>query len=357
MSSSRMSLRADDKPHNSSKGKGIILETPYKPGFIDDSDLESVKMAVDKELDDISNAFYQTIERTADTITRIDKIEIGTDGIGAKIEEVDRVSKEADIALASRITTIQAEVDGNKSAIITESEARASADEVITKRVDTILGAMEGDLGPLVGQIQEDLRVLADKDSVLAERINTVEAEYKTADGDIRASVTAEESARVSADQALASSISTVKSELDGNIAAVKQYAETEVTKLDGQVNRINAKWGVELDVNGKISGIQMNNDGARSNFEVRADSFRFTDTGGGTSGGFVSEGGVTKFNGELQAARGSFAGDISAATGTFSGSINVAHQGGNVGMKITNSQILVFDEHGRLRMRMGWLG
>lgn len=360
MTNSRLKLMAladDEKPTNSSRGKGLILETPYRPGFVDDKDLETVKMALDKELSEISNAFYQTTERTADTITRVDRIEIGTDGIGAKIEEVDKVSKERDEALASRITTLSATVDNNTSSIVTESEARATADEVMTKRIDTILGSMEGDLGPLVGQFQEQIRVLGEQDGILAERITTLDAEYKTADGDIRASVSAEESARVSADQALASSISTVKSELDGEIASVKQFAETEVSKLDGEVDKINAKWGVELDVNGKISGVVMNNNGARSNFEVRADVFRFTDTSGGTSGGFVSSGGITHFNGALSAATGSFAGDISAATGTFTGGIRIQDQGGNVGMKISNNQILVYDEHGRLRMRMGWLG
>lgn len=297
MSNSRMRLmtKAVEKPTNSSKGKGLILETPYKPGFVDDKDLETVKMAVDKELSDISNAFYQTTERTADTITRIDKIEIGTDGIGAKIEEVDRVSKEGDIALASRITTISAHVNQNTSSIITESEARASADEVITKRVDTILGAMQGDLGPLVGQIQEDLRVLATTDGVLASRIDTVSAEYKTADEGIKASIKTEEEARVTADKALASQITTVESKLGQDIASVKQYADTEISKVDGKVNTINAKWGVSVNVNDKITGIQLNNDGKSSAFSVQADRFTFSDGSNTTNPPFEIVGGHTR--------------------------------------------------------------
>ena len=45
------------------------FEITYKPGFVDDKDLESVKMAVDKELSSISNAFYQ-ISETASLIQR-----------------------------------------------------------------------------------------------------------------------------------------------------------------------------------------------------------------------------------------------------------------------------------------------
>lgn len=296
MSSSRLKLRVDDdQPHNSSRGKGIILETPYKPGFIDDADLETVKMAVDKELSDISNAFYQTIEKTADTITRIDRIEVDTDGVNAKIEEVDRVSKEGDEALASRITTLSATVGDNTSSIVTESEARASADEVITKRVDTILGSMQGDLGPLVGQFQEQIRVLGEADSVLAERITNLDAEYKTADGDIRASVSAEETARVSGDAALASSISTVETKLGQDIAAVQQYASTEISKVEGEVNKVNAKWGVSVNVNDKITGIQLNNDGKSTSFNVQADRFTISDGTNDTIPPFEVVGGNTR--------------------------------------------------------------
>ncbi|MGL5015599.1 MAG: hypothetical protein ACRC6V_15135 [Bacteroidales bacterium] len=44
----------------STKGGGV--EFIYKPGFVDDANLESVKMAVDKELSLISNSFYRLAE-------------------------------------------------------------------------------------------------------------------------------------------------------------------------------------------------------------------------------------------------------------------------------------------------------
>lgn len=303
MTNSRMRLIAtaadDDSPHNSSKGKGIILETPYKPGFIDDADLETVKMAMDKELSEISNAFYQTIERTADTITRVDKLEIGGDTqfgeLLAKIEEVDKVSKEGDVALASRITTISAEVGDNKSSITTESTARAEGDKVITERVDNILGAMQGDLGPLVGQIQTELRVLADTDSVLAQRIDTISAEYKTADDTIKASVKTETDARVSADQSLTTQINTAKSELAGNIATVEQNASTEIKKVDGKVVKVEAKWGISTNVNGKITGISTNNDGKTGTVDIVADKFTISDGTNTTNPPFQVVGGHTR--------------------------------------------------------------
>lgn len=44
----------------SMKGGGV--EFIYKPGFIDDTSLELIKMAVDKELSLISNSFYKIAE-------------------------------------------------------------------------------------------------------------------------------------------------------------------------------------------------------------------------------------------------------------------------------------------------------
>lgn len=299
MNNSRLKLAAradDDKPHNSSKGKGVIIETPYKPGFVDHKDLESVKMAVDKEFSDISNAFYKTTERTADTITRIDKMEIGEGDMWARIEEVDKVSKEGDEVLASRITTISAEIGENTAMIRQESEARVSADEATAKRIDSIVGAFGGELGPLFAEIDNNFKVLSNADSALASRIETTKAEYEAADDLIKASVLTETNARVTADESLAKEITTVKSELGGQIASVKQFTETEIAKVDGQVDKINAKWGVDVNVNGKVTGIVLNNDGKKSSFEVLADRFIVTD---GTTARqpLVVEGGVVKLN------------------------------------------------------------
>lgn len=320
---SRMRLRADDdKPTNSSRGKGLILETPYKPGFVDDKDLETVKMAVDKELSDISNAFYQTTERTADTITRIDKIEIEGDDLLAKIEEVDRVSKENDEALASRITTISAEVGKNTASITTESEARVTADEATAKRIDSIVGAFGGELGPLFAEIDSNFQVLSKADEALAKRIDTTKAEYEAADIQIKASVVTETQARVTADNSLASQITTVKTQLDKDIASVQQYASTEITKVDGKansnasaINTVNAKWGVTVDVNGNVAGVELNNGSKGSEFKIRADRFYFTD-GVSAIPPFAVSGGTVYMNNVV--VRGTlYAQDVSGDMGT----------------------------------------
>lgn len=324
MSNSRMKLtREVVKPTNSSRGKGLILETPYKPGFVEDKDLESVKMAVDKELSEVANAFQITTERTADTITRIDKLEIGGgesfDRIYAAITQVDKVSKEGDAALAERIVKLEAEVGED-----------------------------------IRGAIEEEARVRADADGALAERITTLKASSEAGD------------------------------------ATLTQ----EMTVVSTTLGKVEAKWGVSMDVNGKVSGVSMNNDGDSSEFNVVADKFRVSDgttdlapfevvgqntriksalvehiqsdNWDATNGWAINSKGDAvfrngEFRGDIRGESGYFKGDlaganITGATGTFSGGLNITDQGGNVGMKITNSQILIYDEAGRLRVKMGRL-
>lgn len=289
----------EEKPSNSSRGKGLILETPYKPGFVEDKDLETVKMAVDKEFSEISNAFHQTTERTADTITRVDKIEIETDGIGAKIEEVDKVSKEGDKALAERITTFEAKVDGEfgevNAKIVETNRVMAEQDGILAEKIESISGAFEGELGPLIASIDEVRKISIDGDKALATSISDLKVEMQTADSKLEASISTESTARVEADKAQTEQLNTATSKLDGQIASVQQYASTEITKLDGEVNRINSKWGVQTNVNGKVSGIQLNNDGASSSFDVVADRFTISDGTSNTNPPFQVVGGHTR--------------------------------------------------------------
>ncbi|MGL5012696.1 MAG: hypothetical protein ACRC6V_00180, partial [Bacteroidales bacterium] len=202
----RLMTRADDdKPHNSSKGKGIILETPYKPGFVDDKDLETVKMAVDKELSDISNAFYQTVERTADTITRVDKLEIdGSNQYGelkAEISRVDKVSVAGDKALAESIETWTATVNnefGEVNAAIKETNrVLVEGDKLLAERIESIVGSFEGELGPLFASIDEVRQLSITGDQALATTIDDMKVSFETADKDLSAQIKTESEARV----------------------------------------------------------------------------------------------------------------------------------------------------------------
>lgn len=289
----------EDTPTNTSRDFGKVLENVYKPGFVDQDNLENTKMAVDRELGEISKAFFQTSERTTDTIKKIETIEIENDHLAARIEEVDFVSKQDDIALAQRIVTVEAEyqaADANLSAsIVTETTARTSADSALAQQITTIDAAYKAADTTLNASITSESTARASADSALASQITSVDAAYKAADTTIRASVTTETNARVSADNALSSQITTVESELGDDIAAVQTYATTNINRIDGEVNAVEAKWGVRVNVNNKITGIVLNNNGNQTSFAVQADQFIISDGTTNTGAPFEVIGGVTK--------------------------------------------------------------
>ncbi|EQA96860.1 phage tail tip fiber protein [Sphingobium baderi] len=70
---------------------------------------------------------------------------------------------------------------------------------------------------------------------------------------------------------------------------------QTAITTLNNNVTTLFGRWGVEIDVNGYVSGVTMNNNGSRSNFIIRADRFAITSSAGaGTAYPFEVISGVT---------------------------------------------------------------
>lgn len=249
----RAKQEAEKKPTNTSKGEGLILEAPYKPGFVDHKNLETVKMAVDKELSQVANAFHTTTERTAESIKRLDKLELQ---IG----------------------------DGIQGVIAEEAEIRKEQDGILSRKIDT------------------------------------------------------------------------VKAESSSGIAEVKQTTSA----LSDGLGKIEAKWGVQTNVNDKIAGIQLNNDGKFSSFSVIADSFTISNgtfdstppfevVGSetriksalvenissdnytpGVSGWNIDKDGKAEFSdvfvrGHVEATSGSFKGRVEADSGIFKGHVEAA--------------------------------
>lgn len=303
----------------------------YKPGFIDTSTPEMMKMSLDRELGEISKALYQTDEVSN---TKDNKVYKGS--WNPKSGAYPNAGKEN--SWWDVITDNDAIVpfDGKdwktfqKLEYLTETRTYQQVEDQGTQIIKERIREIAASSGGSNAAIKALEKIVIDGDTALATRIDTVETSYKSADTLIKASVTSEANARASGDSANSSKIDTVKAELSGNIASVKTTSDAALSKA----GQMEAKWGVTVDVNGKVSGVSLNSGAASSDFSVRADRFSFSDTSGNKSYGFTSSGGVT----------------------TFTGSIAVADQGGNVGMKITNSQILVYDEQGRLRVKIGRL-
>jgi len=56
----------------------------------------------------------------------------------------------------------------------------------------------------------------------------------------------------------------------------------TAITTLNSNVSSLMGRWGVEIDVNGYVSGVTTNNNGTRADFTIRADKFAIVSPGGG---------------------------------------------------------------------------
>ena len=386
----------------------------YLPRFLDNTDLSTLKSSIDQELSDIAMHFEQ--DRQV-----VSKIVPGSDFKGIwdactkvypKAEEnstwdvavtcgttvefdgktwetgqqliylanpdvyVQRTNpvivgiKTAVEKLEVEVANAKSSITDNKTAIAETNFAFAEADRKLQSEVDGNKAA-----------IQITSTTVADLTQTVANNMETLRAEYKTGDADNAAEIQINKTAIATANSAMASMDTRLQSEIDGNKAGISNAMSTIATVKDGVTN-LESKWTVQADVNGKISGIEMVNNGLKSNFTILTDQFVVTD---GTTnkqpftieGGNVAmnnaivrghiEAGSGSFNGHVNATSGSFTGAVYANTGSFkghieadsgyfNGSLNVQDQSGNVGMKITNNQILIYDQSGVLRVKIGRL-
>ena len=306
------------KPSNTSRGDGRVLEILYKPGFLEDKNISELKRTVDKELSDISNAFYKNTRIDIDTHKRIDELTIESKELSAKIEVVDTVSKAEDAALAQRITTFESQIGDVSALIKEETTARVDADSAMAMRIDSIVGAFGGELGPLFAEIDNNFKVLSTADEAISERLEQTNASYQQADRTLDAAISTETTARVSADSLLARSVESVSSTLGADIASVRQGAEASINATNG---RLDAVWGLEVTAGDTIAGIKVGAAGAgTSEIKMLADRVSFTD-GASTTRPITIENGKAAFNdviirGALYGQSGTFTGEVNATSG-----------------------------------------
>ena len=86
--------------------------------------------------------------------------------------------------------------------------------------------------------------------------------------------ISSEQTARADADSAIASDVTSLTTTVGNNTASI--------SSVSSSVNGIEAKYGVEIDNNGSISGFQLlSGVGSPSAFNVRADQFNLFDANG----------------------------------------------------------------------------
>lgn len=126
------------------------------------------------------------------------------------------------------------------------------------------------DVNTLNASITAEQTVRTSADSALSTRIDTLNSTV----GQNTAAITAEQTARANGDSANATSITNLSTTVGGHTASI--------TNMQSSINGVQAKAGVMLDVNGRITGWQLNNNGQSGSFEVVADRFSVSSPNGG---------------------------------------------------------------------------
>lgn len=166
----------------------------------------------------------------------------------------------ADTALAASITELAATVGDNSADITAEAAARADADSALSDDIT----ALTATVGTNTSAIATETTARADADNALSDSITALTATVGTNTSGLATEV----SARASGDSANASSITALTSTVSGNTSSI-----TTLTSTTADINgKLSATAGVQLDVNGHVSGILNYNDGTTSQFLIDAD-------------------------------------------------------------------------------------
>jgi hypothetical protein len=113
-----------------------------------------------------------------------------------------------------------------------------------------------------------------------------------------KALVSTEATARASADTALASDITTLTASVGANSTAITNEASARVA-ADGA---IHARWGVNIDVNGRIAGrINLDGTNASSTFLVAVDKFQVANANGTVTAFEIVSGGRIVMGADVQ--------------------------------------------------------
>lgn len=218
----------------------------------------------------------------------------------------------ADSALSSRATTLEAQMantsaSGLQSRISTEETARANADSTLSSRITTLESQVQT---PTTG---------------LLARVNTIETTYAT-DSEVSASIASVTSAYQAADakkitvQGTAPGSPNVNDlwidtadnnkakfwdgsawqyRQDGVLSAAVTTEQSARVAADGA---IHARWGVNIDVNGRIAGrINLNGTNASSTFLVAVDKFVVENANGTVTLLDIRSGGKIVFGADVQ--------------------------------------------------------
>lgn len=235
------------------------------------------------ELDDVKAAI--TLEATvradqyaslAELITTVEA-RLSND-INARFSEEILTRSNQYESLAQQITTLTSEfntaISSVNSAITNESIVRSSATGSLANQISTLSTSFASLESSTEALITEERTTRSTETYALAQQLSTLSADFTSKDAEVRGLITTEQTVRASEVGALAQSVTNISTTVGDQTASISQIAQS----VDG----VKAKWGVQIDNNGVVTGVELNSgDSEYSSFKVRADKFELRDTSG----------------------------------------------------------------------------
>ena len=206
------------------------------------------------------------------------------DGVKSSIQTNSTAISNVDEALTEHKEEVTAEFNGVKSSIQTNKTAIANANEAISA-LDTELSS---ELNGIKSNLSQNYYTKTSTDgkistatSALETKLNSsIDAVDDKADA-INSSLSTNYYTKTQTDGKVSTAVAASESKLNAEIGKNKASIATlnQVTATtDGKVEALTQ---IKHDVNGKVSGLIMGNDGETSTFDVIADKFRISSSAG----------------------------------------------------------------------------
>ncbi|UYE90204.1 tail-related protein [Alteromonas phage vB_AemP_PT15-A5] len=235
-----------------------------------------------------------------------------------------------DISLnATFAQQVKITADGNKTSITTIQNRLDDASTGLSALAQSIQG-VEQDLEGTVTVLNQTSAELTTLDGNLTAVSNTLNGVSNTVDNhttaingfssdinDLNSGVNANASllqtVEATANDA-ASSITTISN----RVTDVEDFAETQITlnsSYDESIDALVSRIKLVADSNGRIAGIDINNNGTTSSIDLIADALKFLDSSGNAKVYWDNTNNRYVFNGHIIAKTGEFEGDLSGNT------------------------------------------
>lgn len=256
---------------------------------------------------DLQTLTAQTQENTADIVAErevwssaVEALAIDVQGLMAAVgDDVVLITEESKVRAAEDelLASIQRVISASRSTASATfyglEEVRIDDKKATALRIDGV----EVGLGDAFSAIEQTQSLLASESQSLANQITTVASELGGNLSAVQQTFNTEITRVDGRIDSQAQSLTTVQSSLDSDIASVQQNLNTEITRVDGELVSIGALYTAQVQVNGLIGGFGIYNDGTQVDAGFDVDRFWIGRTDSDKRKPFIIDGNVVYMN------------------------------------------------------------